>query len=350
MLTGAQRAAWLAARRKGITGTDIAAILGVSPWRTALDVYLEKRGEAAPVPVTEAMWWGTYLEQGIARRYAELLQVGRSDVRRGAAIARCFPARRARVFGSGAGAHVLVRHPQHACLLGTFDALVPALGRGAEFKAVSDSAADEWGDQGTDQIPAHYLVQCAAYMAIAEQPRWDVAAIIGAGARVSGTLALYQVERNAALEAEITDAAVRFWRGHVLAGVPPAVDGSESWRRYLATRYQRGTGIVLRATPQVTALAARYREAQTRRQAAERDELLIRNQLAAVLRSADRARGPFGSIGWVRPGPKSVTDWETLARSLHPAPAVLARYTYTAQDAAYLRAWWARTAETDGTR
>ena len=33
---------WLAYRRKGIGGSDVAALLGISPWRTARDLYFDK--------------------------------------------------------------------------------------------------------------------------------------------------------------------------------------------------------------------------------------------------------------------------------------------------------------------
>lgn len=345
MLTARERAAWLAARRRGITGTDIAAILGLNPWRTALDVYLEKRGEGTPATLNEAMWWGSYLEEGMARRYAELHHLPAGALLRGAAIARAFPARRVMVFGSGPRAQVLVRHRTHPFLLATMDGVIPSLERGLELKTASDHAAHEWGEQGTDQIPLHYITQCAHYLAIAELPRWDVAALIGAGARISGNLALYRVDHNRALEAEVIDTAVRFWREHVQKGIPPAVDGTSSWQGYLAKKYARSTGVVLKATARINELAARYREAQGRRQRAEADELLVRNQLAAIVRSADKACGTFGTVGWVRPAPKPVTDWEGVARSLRPTPALIARHTKTAQDPAYLRAWWARKAE-----
>jgi putative phage-type endonuclease len=60
---------WLAARRTGIGGSDIAAILGLSPWRTPLDVYRDKV-DGAEQPETEAMRWGRLLEDVIAREYA----------------------------------------------------------------------------------------------------------------------------------------------------------------------------------------------------------------------------------------------------------------------------------------
>ena len=49
------REEWLAYRRKGIGGSDVAAVLGVSPFRTARDLYYDKLGIAAPV-VSDDNW------------------------------------------------------------------------------------------------------------------------------------------------------------------------------------------------------------------------------------------------------------------------------------------------------
>ena len=340
MITARDRERWLAARRTGITGTDIAAILGLNPRRNALDVYLDKIGQGRLVAVNEAMWWGTYLEDGMARRYAEVTRLKKWELLRGAAIAAAFPKKRTAVFGKGPGAQVLIKHSEYPFLLATCDGLVPVRDRGLELKTAGIFGADEWGEQGTDHVPVHYLTQCAHYMAVTEMPSWDLGALIGMGQRISGNLALYHLQRNRALETEIIATAVRFWKNHVLKRQPPQIDGSASWQAYLSKKYAKGTGVVLKANNRITELATQYRSAQVKRQKAEAEETLARNQLAAIVASADKAQGDFGTVGWVRPGVKQATDWEALALSLRPSAAQIARHTRPAQDSAYLRAWW----------
>ena len=99
---------------------------------------------------------------------------------------------------------------------------------------------------------------------------------------------------------------------------------------------------MLNATPHINDLVRQYRDIQKQRQEAELAERHIRNTLAAIVQSADRTIGSFGTIGWVRPGVKAITDWEAVARSMKPSPALIRRHTTTRQDAAYLRAWWKR--------
>ena len=44
-LEGLTRADWLKLRRRGIGGSDVAAIIGISKWRTPLDIYNDKTEE-----------------------------------------------------------------------------------------------------------------------------------------------------------------------------------------------------------------------------------------------------------------------------------------------------------------
>lgn len=54
---------WLEARKQGIGGSDMAAILGFNKYRDAVSVWLDKRGELPPVEENEPMYWETYLRK-----------------------------------------------------------------------------------------------------------------------------------------------------------------------------------------------------------------------------------------------------------------------------------------------
>ena len=60
-----QRSAeWLALRQQGIGASDVPAVLGLSPYKSRLTLWLEKRGEIDPVPVGAAADRGVILEDG----------------------------------------------------------------------------------------------------------------------------------------------------------------------------------------------------------------------------------------------------------------------------------------------
>lgn len=63
------RAEWLEARRGGIGASDVAAILGECPYRSAMDVYESKVTEATDEDFVERFYWGHAMEGPIADRF-----------------------------------------------------------------------------------------------------------------------------------------------------------------------------------------------------------------------------------------------------------------------------------------
>lgn len=72
------RAAWLRARRRGMTGSEVAAILNLHPYKSALEVYAEKIGADVANDVGEVALWGQLFEPAILQEYAR--RTGRTVV------------------------------------------------------------------------------------------------------------------------------------------------------------------------------------------------------------------------------------------------------------------------------
>lgn len=62
---------WLAERRKGIGGSDIATILGLNKWKSPLQLFLEKTGkvQAEDLSDKEVIYWGNVLEDVVAKEF-----------------------------------------------------------------------------------------------------------------------------------------------------------------------------------------------------------------------------------------------------------------------------------------
>jgi putative phage-type endonuclease len=61
------RAEWLRLRREGIGGSDALAVLGLDPWKTRMEVWLDKTGDdRADREQTDRMAWGNFVEAPIA--------------------------------------------------------------------------------------------------------------------------------------------------------------------------------------------------------------------------------------------------------------------------------------------
>jgi len=181
-------ALWLEERRKGIGGSDVAAIMGISPWKTAYQVYQEKRGEVKDWKGTEAMDWGKRLEGPIRQWYSDT--TGRS-VR--------LPDK-------------IMYHKEYPFMLASLDGYTDDR-RVVEIKTARSGHG--WGEPGTNEIPDYYAVQCQEYMLVTGFEVADVPVSIGGGSPV-----LYEVPANPEVQQLILDACKEFWQ-RVQDGNPP---------------------------------------------------------------------------------------------------------------------------------
>lgn len=182
------RQEWLTARKTGIGGSDVAAILGLSKWRTPYSVWQDKTGQGVEVEDNAPMKWGRALEPVIRQEYAE--QTGRIVLQ---------PAD-------------MLRHPKHDFMLANLDGMTED-GRVVEIKTARN--ANGWGEPGSDQVPQDYLFQVQHYMAVTGFVVADVAVLIG-----GSDFRLYEVPADAELQEMMIDAEAEFWK-RVLDNNPP---------------------------------------------------------------------------------------------------------------------------------
>lgn len=183
---------WLRERKNYLGGTDLAAICGLNPYRTALDVYLDKTSDDITEETSPAMRWGTLLEDVIAKEYA---QVTGYDV-------EIEPN--------------TIYHPEYKFLGANIDRWVGNKEYVLECKTAGFTKAKEWGDLRTDQIPESYLIQVAYYAAICDVPKVDIAVLIG-----GQDFRIYTYERNKELEDKLIKIACNFWHNHIEKRIPP---------------------------------------------------------------------------------------------------------------------------------
>jgi len=195
---------FITARSTGIGGSDVAAILGLSKFKTPLAVYQEKRGELSPQPDNDAMRWGRYLEPVVRQAYADATGY------------------EVRVPTS------MLRHPRHEFAVANIDGFVDG-DAGRIFEAKTARTADGWGDAGSDQVPQAYLLQVQWYMEVTALHVADVAALIG-----GSDFRIYTVEADHELQQMLLDAAAEFWQ-RVQRGEPPepvtVADAVARWGR-----------------------------------------------------------------------------------------------------------------------
>lgn len=264
------RRKWLEDRRTGLGASDVAAIFGVSPYKSALALYFEKRGEVEmPESEREALYWGRILEGPIGQRYSD--ETGRP-------IVRCDP-------------FTVRRHPTHSFLIATPDALAqpspigpvpPAGGPGVvQIKNAGFFKREDW----RDEPPLAFQIQVNHEMLVTGVEWGSIAALVG-GVEFFWT----DLSRNNGFIEVLVQACRDFWQ-RVKDGNPPDPDHTESTKKLLKQLYPRDTGEIIALAPEfidvddeLQRLKAEQKKLQERRDFLEaRLKLAIGDATAATL-------------------------------------------------------------------
>jgi putative phage-type endonuclease len=279
------RKEWLRARTLGIGGSDVAAIAGLSRWKSRVEVYLEKTGERQPEEQpSEAAYFGTLLEDLVAQEFSR--RTGLKVRRRNA----------------------ILRHPEYPWMIANVDRLIVGEEAGLECKTASEYLRDEWAE---DRLPDAYMLQVQHYMAVTGYRKWWIAVLIGGNRFVHKC-----VERDDTIIDYLIQIESDFWNNHVLKRIPPAFDGSPASTELLSTLYPTSRpGTAIELPPDAEMWLERYEEALAdEKEAAERKEEAA-NQLKALLGENE--------VGWI--GSRKVT-WKTVTSQRFDTKAFKEQY------------------------
>ena len=263
------RAEWLAWRRNGIGGSDIAAILGHSSWASPWSLWAEKTGLYTPPDhMTERQQIGLDLETAIARMFERntiyITAAYQEQVERpGDEWARCT-----------IDGRVYAADPSTGFVT---DEMGPGVG-GLEIKT---DGRFSW----PDGIPIAYQCHGQWHMWVTGLPRWWFA-VLHAGFRFE----VYELEADPADQAHIVAAARSFWHDHVLTGVLPDTDGHDATLAAIAEAWpneQTGKTVELDTTA-VEAYEA-WQRARGYRLHWEAAEKALKAELQAAVADAETA-------------------------------------------------------------
>lgn len=281
-MTEQSRSEWLAARRKGIGGSDAAAVLGLSPWKTPLQVYLEKRDESGETPDNESMLWGRVLEPVIRQQYAE--RTGRT----------------VRVPDG------IITHGQYDWMLANLDGVTDDR-RVVEIKTAR--SGQDWGEPGTDEIPGHYLLQVQHYMAVTGFLVADVAVLIG-----GSDFRLYEVEADGELQEMLIDGEREFWQ-RVIEGNPPE---PVSMADAQALFGRCGSNQAIEASEEVVSAIIHLHDIRQLIEAAKHDEEVVKAIILNAMGHADTLTASGKTLAtWKQTKPASRFDTVAFKAS-HP--------------------------------
>lgn len=290
----------LAQRLEGITATDISAIVGVHPYRSAVDVWQEKRGLAPPFEGNERTKWGNLLEPVIRSDYEE-----RHGVR--------------------VEVHGTIAHPHMPWMMATPDGLVyrgheSEPSGGLEIKCHTVYLSHLYGDPGTDEVPPYELCQCAWSLGVTGLKRWDLVPF------VDGMTSDYVIDRDDELISTLIERAERFRIDNVLAGNPPPPDGSESYSKWLAATHKADNAeaalIPIADNLEMLKIVSRLRELRDEIAELEGEEGIHVQSIKAVIGNHAGIEFPSGKAAPTKGKNKGIAPmdkitWKRAADSVH---------------------------------
>lgn len=241
------RQEWLAARRLGIGGSDAAAILGASRYKTRADVWLDKTGRAPEIEESAPMHWGTVLEPVIRSEY--MARTGRDVIQPPMMQSADFPWMLANLDGVS-GDRIL------------------------EIKTARNDA--DWGEPGTDEIPLEYAAQVHHYMIVTGLVVADVAVLIG-----GSDFRIYTVEADRELHLAMIDREREFWRLVETDTMPEPTDARE-----VQALFAKDNGATVQASEAVYLACQRLKSVKDELKRLDAEKDLLEGQIKLAIGEA----------------------------------------------------------------
>ena len=269
---------WLELRTKDITSTDVSALFGLSPYKTAFELFHEKRdGQVVKLKPNERMKWGTRLEAAIAHGVAEdegwtiePLKVYMRDP-----IARI-----------GSSFDFQITHPQHGVGI-------------MEIKNVDAWVYKKsWRDNGagTIEAPEHIELQVQHQMEVYGVEWCAIVAMVGG----NSTKIIYR-HRDREIGQSIRKRVAAFW-DQVEKNQPPSADYTRDAELIAQIYSQANEGEIFDASAdvEIASLVQNYKDATASRDHFESMAEKYKAQILERVTTASAITGPFGSINLSR--------------------------------------------------
>lgn len=277
----------------GIGASEVAAILGISPFGDAYTVLARKKGFGDPQPETEEQHWGKLLEPLIAGVFAhrENLPIEWWDK-------PVYSKKRDWQRASPDG--LILSKTEPAERVGVL-----------ECKTTGPHYASHWDQSGTgaDGIPEYYLVQVEWQMSTLELPVAHVAVLIA-----GQDFRTYRIEHDPILEEIILEQVEPFYFQCVLGDAEPPMGPSPHARNYIRQRYPKHTEKLRPAEGPEIEWLQEYASLRSRMDVLEDQKATLENQLCRAIGDAEGIQSANAKMTWKKIKDRFETNWEELAR------------------------------------
>lgn len=306
---------WHAARRSGVGGSEIAAVMGLSPFESAFSLWHRKQGLVSPVEENPQMYWGRKHEPTILAEFA--LRHPEWHVSRAPSYAG--PGRPWQIANPDG-----LLTPACGCGLHSDPCCEPDSGRLADcgpccpacptcpteansptslIEAKTARDDEGWGEEGTDEIPVYYRAQCLWYLDALGLTTCHVAVLI-AGSDYREYVVIYDEA-----EALVLREAGKEFARTIAENVRPDIDGHSATYQAIRELPEGLDDYDVEISP---ALRDRFHAAQDASWAAEDELTECKSRLLDAIGTGRRA-----NVDAVRVATRTVRNGRTY--SLMPA-------------------------------
>lgn len=262
------RLVWLEERRKGVCGSDASIILGLSPYRSVLELWKDKTGQ---IPVEEKenqyTYFGTIMEPVIKREFMK---------RSGLKV-------RAR--------NAILQSQTYPFMLADVDGIVKEEDGSYsifEAKTASEYKKEIW-EQG---IPPEYMAQVQHYLCVTEYKKAYICALVG-----GNTYYCHEIYRDEKYISDLVEKEALFWDS-VLTGMSPKADGSKATEEYLNLSYAKATKSETDLPEEAVLLVDSYLEIEADLKRLSDKKNLITNQLKDMMKENEKGHVGGHVIKW----------------------------------------------------
>ncbi len=248
-------------RRSFIGGSDTAAILGVSPWKTPLTLWQEKTGKVLPVEPSKAKQ--KIFERGKMLEPIVLQMVVNKLEEQGHTV---------EIVATNKY-YTDEEHDFLRCEI-DFELIIDGEHINGDCKTAHGFARKAWGEEETEEVPIYYAAQFMHGLMITKRQRCIVAVLIGLD-----DVAIYWVNRDDKTVAAIRAKEVMFWNDHILKDVPPDFMVFDD----ITALYPRDDGTSIEATAEIVDRVRDFKRVKAEIKGLEQEEEELKFQIAAFI-------------------------------------------------------------------
>ena len=258
---------WLKHRQAGIGGSDASCIAGLNPWKSAIQLYMDKKEENPQEQKSLRMELGNRLEGLVAELFTEATGLKVRNV------------------------NGILKNDKYPFAIANIDRAIVGEKAFLECKTTNSYALKEW-EEG---VPAHYEIQCLHYMAITGATHCYIAALIG-----NSDFIWHKIERDQETIDYLMQIEKDFWENNIEKDVVPMPDGSDAYSEYLKKKYDKSNGqvIELHLLENGVNKLNRYDEIVTDIKALESEKKLIEQEIQFHMEEFEVAKIGDRKVTW----------------------------------------------------